>query len=54
MQLAREWIYENIAKERYGCGSTSKVFLFGHSSGGAHICMNLYAAGLLFPFFGTR
>ncbi|KAK6087077.1 carboxylesterase [Seiridium cupressi] len=45
IQLAREWIYKNIANEKYGKGSTDKVFLFGHSSGGAHICMNLYAAG---------
>ncbi|KAJ5510193.1 Carboxylesterase type B [Penicillium expansum] len=29
----------------YGRGSVEKVVLFGHSSGGAHIAMNLYAAG---------
>lgn len=45
MQLAREWIYQNIASEKYGSGSVNKVVLFGHSSGGAHIAMNLYAAG---------
>lgn len=45
MQLAREWIYKNVSLERYGCGSTDKVILFGHSSGGAHIAMNLYATG---------
>ena len=45
MQLAREWIYNNIAAEKYGKGSVNKVILFGHSSGGAHIATNLYAAG---------
>ncbi|KAI2829223.1 hypothetical protein CBS147343_8545 [Aspergillus niger] len=45
MQLAREWISENIAKEKYGRGIPEKVVLLGHSSGGAHIAMNLYAAG---------
>lgn len=45
MQLAREWIFNNITSERYGQGSVEKVLLFGHSSGGAHIAMNLYAAG---------
>ncbi|KAJ5580012.1 uncharacterized protein N7459_005997 [Penicillium hispanicum] len=45
MQLVREWIYENIASEKFGNGSVDKVVLFGHSSGGAHIAMNLYAAG---------
>ncbi|GKZ35529.1 hypothetical protein AbraIFM66950_006191 [Aspergillus brasiliensis] len=45
MQVAREWIYHNIAKEKYGRGSPEKVVLLGHSSGGAHIAMNLYAAG---------
>ncbi|RDW68206.1 type B carboxylesterase [Coleophoma crateriformis] len=45
VQLMREWIYNNIASERYGLGSVDKVILFGHSSGGAHIAMNLYAAG---------
>ncbi|PYH51037.1 alpha/beta hydrolase [Aspergillus niger CBS 101883] len=45
MQLAREWIFENIAKEKYGRGIPEKVVLLGHSSGGAHIAMNLYAAG---------
>ncbi|GAQ44844.1 alpha/beta hydrolase [Aspergillus tubingensis] len=45
MQLAREWIFENIAKQKYGRGSPEKVILLGHSSGGAHIAMNLYAAG---------
>lgn len=49
MQLVREWIYENISKDMYGNGSVQKVFLFGHSSGGAHICMNLFAAGK--PYF---
>ncbi|KEY74560.1 hypothetical protein S7711_07163, partial [Stachybotrys chartarum IBT 7711] len=45
IQLIREWIYANISKNTYGNGSVQKVFLFGHSSGGAHICMNLFAAG---------
>lgn len=45
VQLAREWIYENIAKAEYGHGDRNKVVLFGHSSGGAHIAMNLYAQG---------
>lgn len=45
IQLAREWIYSNIASDKYGRGSVDKVVLFGHSSGGAHIAMNLYAAG---------
>ena len=48
MQLAREWIYNHIAAEKYGNGSVDKVVLFGHSSGGAHIAMNLYAAGWCF------
>ena len=46
MQLAREWIYNNIAKEKYGAGSVNKVILLGHSSGGAHIASNLFAAGI--------
>ena len=46
IQRAREWIYENISKDVFGNGSPDKVFLFGHSSGGAHIAMNLYAAGM--------
>jgi len=45
MQLAREWIFNNIASGKYGQGSVDKVILFGHSSGGAHIAANLYAAG---------
>ncbi|OKL55453.1 hypothetical protein UA08_09278 [Talaromyces atroroseus] len=45
MQKVREWIYHNIASEKYGAGSVDKVVLLGHSSGGAHIAMNLYAAG---------
>ncbi|RFU30474.1 hypothetical protein B7463_g5876, partial [Scytalidium lignicola] len=45
IQLVREWIYSNISLEKYGRGSVEKVVLFGHSSGGAHIAMNLYAAG---------
>ncbi|KIX03825.1 uncharacterized protein Z518_07378 [Rhinocladiella mackenziei CBS 650.93] len=45
MQLAREWIYTNISLAKFGRGSVDKVVLFGHSSGGAHIAMNLYAAG---------
>jgi prenylcysteine alpha-carboxyl methylesterase len=45
MQLARERIVNNIASEKYGQGSVNKVVLFGHFSGGAHIAMNLYAAG---------
>ncbi|KAF7560359.1 hypothetical protein G7046_g3779 [Stylonectria norvegica] len=45
IQLVREWIYQNIPKEQFGNGSVQKVILFGNSSGGAHICMNLFAAG---------
>lgn len=45
MQLAREWVFHNIADSKYGRGSPEKVILIGHSSGGAHIAMNLYAAG---------
>ncbi|RDW63347.1 hypothetical protein BP6252_10892 [Coleophoma cylindrospora] len=45
IQLIREWIYNNITSEKYGSGSPNKVILFGHSSGGAHIASNLYAAG---------
>ncbi|KAF3397558.1 hypothetical protein DPV78_008366 [Talaromyces pinophilus] len=45
IQLAREWICNNITTEKFGRGSVDKVVLFGHSSGGAHIAMNLYAAG---------
>ncbi|KAE8308086.1 alpha/beta-hydrolase [Aspergillus transmontanensis] len=45
MQMAREWIYYNIAAPKYGQGSPEKVILLGHSSGGAHLAMNLYAAG---------
>ncbi|KAF3011543.1 hypothetical protein E8E14_010500 [Neopestalotiopsis sp. 37M] len=45
MQLARQWVYDNVSKPEFGGGSTEKVFLFGHSSGGAHVAMNLYAAG---------
>lgn len=45
VQLAREWIYENVGTAAYGHGDRNKVVLFGHSSGGAHIAMNLYAQG---------
>lgn len=45
VQLARDWIYQNIGSAGYGHGDHNKVVLFGHSSGGAHIAMNLYAAG---------
>ncbi|PYI00614.1 alpha/beta-hydrolase [Aspergillus sclerotiicarbonarius CBS 121057] len=45
IQMAREWIYANIASPRFGCGDVDKVLLLGHSSGGAHVAMNLYAAG---------
>lgn len=45
IQLIREWIYHNISAKMFGEGSIDKVILFGHSSGGAHIAMNLYAAG---------
>ncbi|KIW17999.1 hypothetical protein PV08_02286 [Exophiala spinifera] len=45
MQLAREWVYNNISSVEYGFGDPKKVILFGHSSGGAHLAMNLYAAG---------
>jgi prenylcysteine alpha-carboxyl methylesterase len=49
IQLAREWIFNHISAEKYGQGSVNKVFLFGHSSGGAHVAMNLYAAGKSTP-----
>ncbi|KAK5789776.1 hypothetical protein VI817_008899 [Penicillium citrinum] len=45
MQLVREWVFHNIAAPKYGKGSPERVVLLGHSSGGAHIAMNLYAAG---------
>ncbi|KKK12046.1 hypothetical protein P175DRAFT_0514389 [Aspergillus ochraceoroseus IBT 24754] len=45
IQLVREWIYNNIFHEKFGKGSVNKVILLGHSSGGAHIASNLYAAG---------
>lgn len=48
VQAVREWVFDNIASENYGWGSPGKVVLFGHSSGGAHIAMNLYSAGKLF------
>ncbi|KAB8252749.1 alpha/beta-hydrolase [Aspergillus flavus] len=38
-------IFHNIAVPKYGQGSPDKVILLGHSSGGAHIAMSLYAAG---------
>ncbi|KAF2793595.1 alpha/beta-hydrolase [Melanomma pulvis-pyrius CBS 109.77] len=44
MQLVREWIYNNIAADKFGRGSVDKVVLFGHSSGGAHIAMNIYGS----------
>lgn len=44
VQLAREWVYRNVAEKRFGSGSPHKVILLGHSSGGAHIAMNLYAS----------
>lgn len=46
VQLAREWVYQNIESAEFGGGSREMVVLFGHSSGGAHIAMNLYAAGM--------
>jgi prenylcysteine alpha-carboxyl methylesterase len=45
LQLVREWVYNNISASKYGSGSPDKVILLGHSSGGAHITANLYAAG---------
>lgn len=45
IQLVREWIYESISHKKYGQGSPENVVLMGHSSGGAHIAMNLYAEG---------
>lgn len=45
VQMMREWIYSNISSKEYGHGSANKVFLLGHSAGGAHVAMNLYAAG---------
>ena len=45
VQMMREWIYSNISTQEYGQGSVDKVFLLGHSAGGAHVAMNLYAAG---------
>lgn len=47
VQLAREWVFENIGSAAFGYGCPRKVVLFGHSSGGAHIAMNLYASGEL-------
>jgi prenylcysteine alpha-carboxyl methylesterase len=47
IQLVREWIYHKIASQKYGSGNADKVVLFGHSSGGAHIASNLYAAGTI-------
>lgn len=44
IQLAREWIYEHISADKFGNGAVNKVVLFGHSSGGAHIAMNLYGS----------
>ena len=46
VQRAREWIYDNIHKAEHGYGDPNRVVLLGHSSGGAHIAMNLYAAGM--------
>ncbi|KAF9883890.1 hypothetical protein FE257_002684 [Aspergillus nanangensis] len=45
VQLVREWVYHKISRPESGSGSVDKVVLFGHSSGGAHVAMNLYAAG---------
>lgn len=45
VQRAREWVYENISNSEHGHGDRDRVILFGHSSGGAHIAMNLYAQG---------
>ena len=45
VQLAREWVYDNIGTAQFSHGCKDKVVLFGHSSGGAHIATNLYAAG---------
>lgn len=42
---AREWLYNNIASDKYGRGSPDKVIIFGHSSGGAHVAMDLYREG---------
>lgn len=50
IQMAREWIFNHISSPKYGCGSVNKVVLFGHSSGGAHIAANLYAAGKSLSF----
>lgn len=47
VQMAREWVYANIGSADFGHGCPEKVVLFGHSSGGAHIATNLYAAGEL-------
>lgn len=43
VQMSRDWIYRNVGEEQFGYGSTDKVVLMGHSSGGAHIAMNVYA-----------
>jgi acetyl esterase/lipase len=45
IQHARDWIYANISDPKYGKGDAEKVILMGHSSGGAHIAMNLYSSG---------
>ena len=54
VQMIREWIYSNISALEYGQGSVDKVVLLGHSAGGAHVAMNLYAAGTNISLFDTR
>jgi acetyl esterase/lipase len=45
VQRAREWVHDHVGKSQYGRGDRNRVVLLGHSSGGAHIAMNLYAQG---------
>ncbi|KAJ7761962.1 alpha/beta-hydrolase [Mycena maculata] len=45
IQLTREWVFKNITSEEFGRGDPNQVVIFGHSSGGAHVVSNLYAAG---------
>ncbi|EIM91214.1 alpha/beta-hydrolase [Stereum hirsutum FP-91666 SS1] len=45
IQQTREWVFSNIASGTYGQGDPNQVILFGHSSGGAHIACNVFAAG---------
>ena len=54
VQMMREWIYSKISAHDYGHGSVDKVILPGHSAGGAHVAMDLYAAGIRINPIGTK